>query len=264
MLKKIFYGIIFKIILRGDYFMRIKEKCLEMVVIVILIFLIAMVMNLYAASTKSHKEVLDTQAKKCSYAAGYDFGVNFLKRYDSIDLKSLIMGLEDAIKNNEPLMDENERLEALKVLGEEMKKKLESELKMLSEVNKEKGRKFLEENAKKEGVITTASGLQYKIIKEGSGLQPTMNDKIIVHYKGRLLNGTVFDDTFTKDKPAEFFMERLIPGWKEALQMMKEGSRWELYLKPELAYGEKGYGAAIGPYETVIFEIELIKVIKLQ
>ncbi len=241
----------------------LKKKIKVMFLMVVFLSAVLLIAQEDKAEIKEDKARLDTQEKKCSYAAGYDFGENFIKRYDKIDLQSLILGLEDALKGNKPLLDENERLDALVILGEQMKKKLADELKKISVRNKERGKKFLEENAKKEGVITTESGLQYKIIKEGTGLQPTMKDKIMVHYKGMLVDGTVFDDTYAKEKPAEFFMERLIPGWQEVLPLMKEGSIWELYIKPELAYGEKGFGNAIGPYETVIFYIELIKVTRL-
>lgn len=238
------------------------KKFMFLMLVLLSIVVIAVGQQETKESKKVVKAKLDSQEKKCSYAAGYDFGINFIKRYDKIDMQTLILGLEDAIKENEPLMNEDERLDALIILGKQMKEKIEKEMKALSKKNIEEGKKFLEENAKKEGIITTSSGLQYKIIKEGTGLQPTMEDKVFVHYKGMHLDGRIFDETYSKNAPSEFFMERLIAGWQEALKLMREGAIWEIYLKPELAYGEKGFAAAVGPNETVIFQIELVKVMK--
>ena len=123
-----------------------------------------------------------------------------------------------------------------------------------------KGETYLKENAKKEGVKTLPSGLQYKVVKEGSGKSPKATDTVSVHYRGTLIDGTEFDSSIKRGEPAEFPVNRVIKGWTEALQLMKEGDKWMLYIPSHLAYGERGAGGAIGPNETLIFEVELLKV----
>ena len=125
---------------------------------------------------------------------------------------------------------------------------------------RETGEAFLADNAKKDGVVVTASGLQYKVIKEGNGVKPTANDQVTVHYTGRLIDGTVFDSSVERGMPATFGVTQVIPGWVEALQMMREGDEWQLYIPSELAYGPNGAGGVIGPDATLIFDVQLIKV----
>ena len=129
-----------------------------------------------------------------------------------------------------------------------------------AQVGREKGEAFLAENAKKEGVKTLPSGLQYKVITEGKGKQPTKNDTVVVHYKGTLIDGREFDSSHKRGEPAEFGVTQVIKGWTEALQLMKEGAKWEVYLPWQLAYGANGAGGLIGPHETLVFEVELLKV----
>ncbi len=130
------------------------------------------------------------------------------------------------------------------------------------QANSEAGKKFLAENAKKEGVITLVSGLQYIVLKEGKGIKPTANDEVTTHYHGMLIDGTVFDSSVERGEPATFGVSQVIAGWTEALQLMSEGSKWRLFIPPHLAYGERGAGGSIGPNSTLIFDVELIKVIK--
>lgn len=125
---------------------------------------------------------------------------------------------------------------------------------------REKGIKFLEENAKKEGVITTPSGLQYKVLVEGTGKSPKASDVVVVHYRGTLINGMEFDSSYERREPAEFPLNRVIKGWTEGVQLMKEGAKYEFYIPSNLAYGSRGAGPDIGPDETLIFEVELLKV----
>lgn len=124
----------------------------------------------------------------------------------------------------------------------------------------EKGIKFLEENAKKEGVVTTSSGLQYKVLTEGTGKSPKATDTVKVHYSGTLINGMEFDSSYERREPAEFPLNRVIRGWTEGVQLMKEGAKYEFYIPSELAYGSRGAGSDIGPDETLIFQVELLKV----
>lgn len=130
----------------------------------------------------------------------------------------------------------------------------------MSDINLAKGEKFLAENATKEGVVTTASGLQYKILTEGTGKSPKATDTVLVHYAGTLLSGTEFDSSYRRKEPIEFPLNRVIPGWTEGVQLMKEGAKFRFFIPSKLAYGPRGAGRDIGPNETLIFEVELLKV----
>ena len=143
---------------------------------------------------------------------------------------------------------------------EEFQKKQMKEMNAQAEKNKKAGEEFLAANKKKEGIHVTESGLQYKIIKKGSGKKPKATDTVEVHYKGTLINGEVFDSSYGRGEPTTFPVNRVIKGWQEALTLMSEGSKWEIYVPSDLAYGEKGAGGKIGPNETLIFEVELLKV----
>jgi len=138
-----------------------------------------------------------------------------------------------------------------------MQKQLETRAQQ-AEINAKAGKAFLAENAKKDGVKTTASGLQYKVIQAGSGASPTEDNKLTAHYEGRLLDGSVFDSSYERGTPLQFYMNNVIKGWQEALSMMKPGSKWEVYIPSQLAYGEKGAGQRIEPNSTLIFTVELI------
>ena len=129
-----------------------------------------------------------------------------------------------------------------------------------AEANRQKGEAFLVENQKKEGVITLPSGLQYKVIEEGTGESPKPNDTVVTHYRGTLIDGKEFDSSYRRGEPASFPVNRVIAGWTEALQLMKVGAKWQLFIPPELAYGERGAGRAIGPNAALIFEIELVEI----
>lgn len=146
-------------------------------------------------------------------------------------------------------------------MGEKQKVK-DQEEKAKAGVNLEKGKKFLEDNGKRKGVITLPSGLQYEILKEGNGPKPTATDKVTTHYHGTTIDGKVFDSSVERGQPAQFGVNQVIPGWTEALQLMPVGSKWKLFIPSNLAYGESGAGGAIGPNETLVFEVELISIDK--
>jgi FKBP-type peptidyl-prolyl cis-trans isomerase FklB len=141
-----------------------------------------------------------------------------------------------------------------------MMEKQAEEMMKLGEKNKAEGERFLAENAKEEGVKTLQSGLQYKVIAPGTGKTPKASDSVTTHYKGTLIDGTEFDSSYRRGQPATFPVSGVIPGWTEALQLMKEGARWRIFLPPSLAYGERGVGRDIGPNSTLIFEVELISI----
>ncbi len=172
---------------------------------------------------------------------------------DSIDVNILTEAMRDILTDGEVQMDEQE---AMGIVQPYMTRAMEQR----TEKMKAKGRDFLAENKSKEGVKTTESGLQYRVINSGAGKMPTADQSVTVHYTGKLIDGTVFDSSVERGEPATFGVSQVIDGWTEALQLMKEGDKWELFIPSELAYGERGAGGRIPPYSTLIFEVELIKV----
>ena len=188
-----------------------------------------------------------------SYSLGVLFAQNFKNNEKlNLDGESMAKGFNDALKGKETISADKCNAIFSTFMSELNQKKFT--------VNIEKGKAFLAENAKKPGVKVTASGLQYEVIKEGTGITPKATDKVKTHYHGTLLDGKVFDSSVQRGEPIEFPCNGVIQGWQEALLLMKEGSKYKLYVPYNLAYGEKGAGGSIGPYETLIFEVELIKV----
>lgn len=207
------------------------------------------------AELKKPKEInMGDQVAKISYSLGTLMAANVKAQgADSLDLDALAAGLKDVLQNKTLLVEQNEAMGLVQnYMQQAMMRKAEKA--------KEAGQKFLADNKTKEGVITTASGLQYKVLKQGSGKQPTAQDRVTVHYTGTLTDGTTFDSSVKRGQPATFGVSGVIRGWTEALQLMKEGDKWMLYIPYDLAYGERGSGAQIPPYSTLLFEVELIKV----
>lgn len=193
---------------------------------------------------------------KLSYALGLSIGENFQHSgIKELNIEDFTNGVKAVFKGTNPEMTYDEA----KIVVNEFFTKLAEEQ---TKANKELGQAFLSENAKKDDVHVTASGLQYRIVKEGNGIKPAPKDKVTVHYTGRLIDGTVFDSSVERGEPATFGVGQVIPGWVEALQLMKEGAEWELFIPSELAYGPHGAGAAIGPDTTLVFDVKLIKVEK--
>jgi len=218
------------------------------------------VVLLASQSGAEEKKAFQTPKEKQSYSIGADIGNKLKSQSIDVDPDALAQGLKDAISGNKLLMTEQEIKESLSSLQKEMMEKQAERTKQLSEKNKKEGDAFLAENKKKEGVKTLPSGLQYKVITEGTGKTPKAEDTVITNYRGTLIDGTEFDSSYKRGQPATFPVKGVIPGWTEALQLMKEGSKWELFIPASLAYGERGAGNLIGPYTTLIFEIELISV----
>ena len=195
---------------------------------------------------------LETQMDSLSYSVGILVAQNLKSQgIDALDANSLAQGLTDALKGGETAIDFNQA-NAI-VQGYMMEKKQEA-----SKGNIEAGKKFLEENAKRDGVVTLPSGLQYEVLQKGEGPMPKATDKVTVHYHGTLIDGKVFDSSVERGQPATFPVNGVIPGWVEALQLMNVGAKWKLFIPSELAYGERGAGADIGPFSTLIFEVELL------
>jgi FKBP-type peptidyl-prolyl cis-trans isomerase FklB len=203
---------------------------------------------------------LKSQRDKVSYIIGLDIGTNMKARSVDVDPDILARGLKDGLAGNKPAMEADDIHETMKVFKEEMAKKQEEETKKLAEKDKKEGEEFLAENKTKEGVKTLPSGLQYKVITEGTGKTPKATDTVTVNYRGTLIDGQEFDSSYKRGQPATFPVNGVIKGWTEALQLMKEGSKWQLFIPPDLAYGEKGAGNVIGPNATLIFDVELISV----
>jgi FKBP-type peptidyl-prolyl cis-trans isomerase FklB len=202
------------------------------------------------------KSDLKNQKEKMSYIIGMDIGNNLKKQSIEIDPNILAKGIRDALAGGKPLLTEQEIRETMAVFQKEMVAKQEE----VAKKNKKEGEAFLAENKKKEGVKTLPSGLQYKVIKAGTGKKPKSTDNVTTHYRGILINGTEFDSSYLRGQPISFQVNGVIPGWAEALQLMEEGAKWRLFIPSNLAYGEQGKGGVIGPNMTLIFEIELISI----
>jgi len=204
--------------------------------------------------------VLKSQKDKISYIIGVDLGKNFQKQEIAIDADILAQGIKDGISDAKPLLSEQEVRETLAGFQAEMTAKQMELAKKRGEKNKKEGEAFLAENQKKEGVKTLPSGLQYIIMKAGTGNSPKLTDEVTVHYRGTLIDGTEFDSSSRRGKPETLPVNGVIPGWTEALQLMQVGAKWQLFVPANLAYGERGAGREIGPNAVIIFEIELISI----
>jgi len=195
------------------------------------------------------KVVLKNQKEKVSYIIGMDIGSNLKRQSIDVDPNIFAKGIKDALSGEKPLLTEQEIQETMMAFQKEMMEK-----------QKKRGEVFLAENKNKEGVKTLPSGLQYKVIKAGTGKIPKLNDTVTTHYRGTLIDGTEFDSSYKRGQPVSFPVSGVIPGWTEALQLMQEGAKWQLFIPSNLAYGERGAGGIIGPNATLIFEIELISI----
>jgi FKBP-type peptidyl-prolyl cis-trans isomerase len=208
---------------------------------------------------------LQTQDQKISYLLGMDNGKNIQTIDIEIDNAAFQQGFNDGLNNAEPQLTEEQIAEAIKAFEtvmtakrEEMQQAEQQASQMQADANLAEGSAFLAENGAKEGVVTTESGLQYRVLVAGSGAKPSVDSMVEVHYAGRLLDGTEFDSSVKRGVPAQFGVTQVIAGWTEALQLMPEGSKWELYIPADLAYGPGGTGP-IGPNATLIFEVELLQ-----
>ena len=192
---------------------------------------------------------------KFSYAIGLGIGQNLLSMgAQSINVEDFAQAIKDVLDRKETAISHNEAREIVNKYFEELETKLNAE-------NIEKGKSFLEENAKRPGVVTLPSGLQYEVITEGNGKKPSATDRVKCHYEGTLIDGTLFDSAIKRGEPAIFGVNQVIKGWVEALQLMTEGAKWKLFIPSELAYGAQQAGEMIPPHSTLIFEVELIEVL---
>ena len=209
----------------------------------------------FAAENPELKDLKDRE----SYSLGYQFGQSL--KYQGLDINMEVYesGIKDALGGTKPRLTQEEIQKTVSELQQRVMAARQKELKEMAEKNLSEGRAFLEENKKKEGVKTLPSGLQYKVLAEGSGKTPQATDSVTVNYRGGFINGTEFDSSYQRGKPATLQVDKVVQGWKEALQLMKEGSKWQIFIPPELGYGDRG-GGPIPPNSTLIFEVELLSV----
>jgi FKBP-type peptidyl-prolyl cis-trans isomerase len=205
---------------------------------------------------------LQTQKEKESYSIGYQVGQSLVRDGVEVDLDLLIQGLRDAVSDTEPRLTDEEMRSLIVELRERSRKEQLRKVQELIVKNAEESKEFLERNAKEEGVRTTQSGLQYVVLKEGEGESPGLEDMVTVHYRGTFIDGEEFDSSYARGEPASFQTDGVIKGWTEVLQMMKVGSKWKVFVPPDLAYGRGGMGERIPPNKVLAFEIELLAVQK--
>jgi FKBP-type peptidyl-prolyl cis-trans isomerase FklB len=208
------------------------------------------------------KADLNSVKQKGSFAIGYNMGSSLRKQIggDGLDQAAFLLGIQQALSGQKATLSSIEQERSLKTLAVELQRKQMQRVTAEAESNRKKGEDFLAANAKKEGVKTLPSGLQYTVLKEGTGKHPKPTDTVQIHYHGTLVDGTVFDSTVERNEPITHRVAGFIEGWKEALPLMQEGAKWRIFVPSKLAYGPSGAGGKIGPNETLVFEIELLKV----
>ena len=216
----------------------------------------ALVLGTFVLAGCNKEKSIKTEEEKYSYAIGYQFAQNLKGQNVTVDGEALAQAVKDVLNDKDPKITEQQMQESMQKMYESRRAKMEKE----AEENKTKGAAFLEENKGKDGVKTTDSGLQYKVLSEGDGKKPSENDTVSVHYKGTLINGDEFDSSYKRNQPAEFPVKAVIPGWTEALQLMKTGAKYQLWIPSELAYGERGR-PNIPPNSVLVFEVELLDIV---
>jgi FKBP-type peptidyl-prolyl cis-trans isomerase FklB len=231
------------------------------------VFVIAVAtLALFAGYAVAAEKMEMSEKEKLSYSLGYTQGAGmagfFKAQSVDVDTNIIMKALNDGLTGAKAPLTEQEMQGIIATFQKDMTAKKAATMKEAGEKNKQAGEAFLSLNKKKEHVVTLPSGLQYKVLKAGTGNTPKATDKVKVNYQGKLIDGTEFDSSYKRGEPAVFQVDKVIAGWTEALQLMKEGSKWEVYIPSNLAYGERGGGPVIGPNATLIFEIELISIEK--
>lgn len=204
--------------------------------------------------------VLKTDKEKQSYAMGMNFGTGLHRQGITLDPALVARGMRDAMNGGKTALTEEEARAVLTQLQSDVRQRMQAKAKEESDTNRKAGEEFLAANKSKEGVVTLPDGLQYKILKEGTGPKPAASDTVSCNYRGTLISGKEFDSSYKRGEPTSFPVGGVIKGWTEALQLMPVGSKWELYIPADLAYGDRGAGPDIGPGDTLIFEIELLSI----
>ena len=200
---------------------------------------------------------LSTTELKASYGVGMQMGQQLKGAFKEVSLAAAIAGLKDGFNNQPPRIEGD----AINAAFQEIQAAMAAESKAAAAEHSKEGEAFLTENAKRDGVTVTESGLQYEVLEAGSGDKPEATSTVRTHYRGTLINGDEFDSSYSRNEPTEFPVNGVIPGWTEALQLMEVGAKWKLFIPYQLAYGEQGAGGAIGPFQALVFEIELIAIL---
>lgn len=228
----------------------------------LLISLLGLTTVLTVPARAAEDSPLKDQKEKISYAIGVDIGRTLKSQGIEVDPGILTGGITDALGGGDLKLTDEQMRETMMEFQKEMMAKAAATAKAAGEKNAKAGEEFLARKEKEKGVQKTASGLLYKVITEGKGAKPKGTDTVEVHYRGTLIDGTEFDSSFKRGEPATFPVNQVIPGWTEALQLMPVGSKWQLFIPADLAYGEAGAGNAIGPNETLVFDVELLDIKK--
>ncbi|MFG1488906.1 FKBP-type peptidyl-prolyl cis-trans isomerase [Oceanospirillum sp. HFRX-1_2] len=200
-----------------------------------------------------------TEEDRLSYSLGLIMGQRLQQDFENLDVDMLAQAIKDTYAGNLK-MTETELRETMQAFQQKKMLEQQEAQAKAAEANLKAGQKFLSENGKKKGVVTTESGLQYQVLTAGNGAKPALTDQVKVHYEGKLLNGEVFDSSYQRGEPVTFGLNQVIPGWQEGLQLMSVGSKWKIFIPSDLAYGPGGTGGPIGPNETLIFEVELLDI----
>ncbi|MGD8384710.1 MAG: FKBP-type peptidyl-prolyl cis-trans isomerase [Lysobacterales bacterium] len=202
-----------------------------------------------------------TDKGKLSYAVGWDIGADIKRRKTDFDVDSLITAIRDIVAGKEPRVKPDEMKTLLTALQQKVRAEQVEQFKKLSAENLKKSEEFLAKNKTKTGIVTLPSGVQYRIIEEGDGPRPTLNSKVRVHYRGSKMDGHEFDSSFARGTPEEFTVNSVLKGWQEVLPLMKQGATWQIFVPPELAFGERG-NPPVGPNEALVFDLKLVEIVK--
>jgi len=224
---------------------------------------VVLILGLFFANVQANaadEPILKTKKDKISYSVGVSVANSFKQQGVEVDPDVMIKGLKDVMAGSKLLLTEEEIKVTLNTYQEELRQKQAKVRDAAAEKNSKEGEAFLAANKKKKDVVTLPSGLQYKVLKTGEGRKPTDKDTVECHYRGTLISGTEFDSSYNSGKPLSFKVTGVIPGWTEALKLMNVGSKWQIFVPYQLAYGDRGAGNRIGPKETLIFEIELVAI----
>ncbi|MBD1401676.1 FKBP-type peptidyl-prolyl cis-trans isomerase [Pelovirga terrestris] len=222
-------------------------------------FVISVSIIMFVA-TSGYAATLETEAQKIGYAIGMNIGMNMKMQELDIDPEQVSAGLVAAFKGEPTLMEEDQMAQILMAFQQQMQVRDMEKMAAEATLNTVASQQYLEKNSKKKGVVTTKTGLQYRVLSKGKGASPKADSTVDVHYRGTLVDGTEFDSSYSRGEPATFPVGNVIPGWTEALQLMKEGDKWEIAIPAELAYADQGAPPVIPPSSALIFEVELLKV----
>lgn len=205
---------------------------------------------------------LSTDKSKLSYAVGWDLGQDIKRRNADFDVEALIAAIRDVTGDQEPRVEVPEMRRLLTELQEKVRKEQLEAFQKLSQENQAKSETFLANNRSKTGIVVLPSGVQYRVIEEGDGARPRLESKVKVHYRGSKVDGIEFDSSFARGVPEEFVVNAVLAGWQEVLPLMKQGSTWQVFLPPELAFGQRGNPPAVGPNEALMFDLKLLEIVE--